>query len=120
MNSQKILYGAGLVCLATILPALLPAQAEKVSQNSVDITRQESSQDSQRKESKNVIKGDRQSDHNYNKDSRDHHDRDRNDDGGRKHHDDHDSDRDHDGGRKHHDSDRDHGKDAPKKNITKP
>ncbi len=69
MNSQRILGWVGLVCLATVLPALLPAQAEKLSQHSLEIIRQESSQDLQRKESENDKGRDRQSDQNYHKDS---------------------------------------------------
>jgi hypothetical protein len=96
MNSQKILYGAGLVCLATILPVSFPAQAEKLSQNSIEINRQQSSQDSQRKESKNTSRRDRQSDQNYNEKSREYHNRDRHHDGESEYR---DSDRNHNGER---------------------
>jgi ABC-type Zn2+ transport system substrate-binding protein/surface adhesin len=100
MNSQKILYWAGLVCLTTILPVSMPAQAEKLSQNSIEITRQESSQGLQRKKSENDKGRDRNHDREY------------------KHRDDHDSDRDHDREYKHRDdrdSDRDYDEDRAEK-----
>jgi hypothetical protein len=40
MNVQKILCLASLVCLTTILPTLLPTQAETLSQDSVEISKE--------------------------------------------------------------------------------
>jgi hypothetical protein len=94
MNVQKILCLASLVCLTTILPTLLPAQAETLSQDSVEISKEKSSRDGQHPESKD----DHDSDH---KRGNDHGD-------DRKRRDDHDKDHDHD-------KDRDRGDDRDRR-----
>ena len=86
MNVQKILCLASLICFTTILPTLLPTEAETLSQDSVEISKEKSSRDGQHRESKDD-KDDHDAEHDYHKDRDDHKDRD--------HHRDDYKDRDH-------------------------
>ena len=70
MKPSNILYLVSFACFATILPLSLPTQAETSSQNSIEITRQESNryqsnshQGRQSKDSKHIDRRDHDTDH---------------------------------------------------------
>jgi len=51
MKLSKVLYGLAFASLAVMLPLLLPTQAQKLSQNALEINKQDSSYNSQNQES---------------------------------------------------------------------
>ena len=76
MKLSQVLSGVVFVSLAIMLPVLLPAQAEKLAQNTIEISRQDSSNHAKSNESQHL--DDRDHDHDHDHKDKDDHDHDRN------------------------------------------
>jgi UPF0716 family protein affecting phage T7 exclusion len=78
MKLSKIAYGVVFASLAMMLPVLLPAQAEKLAQNTIEISRQDSSNHAKSNESQHLDDRDHDSEKDDDHKEKDDHDNDRN------------------------------------------